>query len=161
MGMKDLFKGRDTLTTELSMLPRETKRRILDNVNRRRAQIVEEKLLERQMGSFGQEKEKGRNWGKFKEGMQNRRKELTEKGILKPLVRVNRENFRSPMEEASKKARAAEIKRLEDQRNKMKSGSLMDKVSTIKIKELKLKIPKSDSPFSVRRKSDYIKDGII
>jgi len=65
------------------------------------------------------------------------------------------------MEEASKRARADEIKRLEDQRNKMKSGSLLESNNRIKMKELKLKIPKSESPFTTKRKSNYIKDGII
>ena len=65
------------------------------------------------------------------------------------------------MEEMSKKARREEIKRLEDQRNKLKAGHKLATSSKIKIKELKLKIPKSDSPFTERRKSNYIKDGIL
>jgi len=157
-----MFNKRESLTEELKMLPRETKKRILDNVNRRRNEIMEERLLEKQLKEFksGKDKDK-RTWGHFKEGMQNRRKELTDKGILQPIVRVNRENFRSPMEEASKRARASEIKRIEDQRNKMKSGSLLEGETRVKIKDLKLKIPKSDSPFTAKRKSDYLKDGII
>lgn len=162
MGIKDLFKREDTLTTELSMLPRETKQRILDNVNRRRGEIIQEKILENQLKAFKSEKENNKKtFGQFREGMQRRREELREKGILQPIIRVNKENFRSPMEEASRRARAAEIQRLEDQRNKLKSGSTLESNNMIKMNKLKLKIPKSDSPFSTRRKSNYLKDGII
>ncbi len=161
MGIKNMFKRRESLTDELKMLPRETKRRILENVNNRRRQIIEEQLLENQMKAFQPQKEKGGKLNKFREGMQNRRKELQDKGMIPPIVRVNRENFRSPMEEASKRARAAEIKAIEDQRNRMKSGSMLESGNRIQLKELKLKIPKSESPFTTKRKSNYLKDGII
>ena len=75
MGLKEIFKKRDTLTDELKMLPRETKRRILDNVNRRRNEIIEERLLEKQLKSFKSKKEKTkRTFKQFKEVMQSRRK---------------------------------------------------------------------------------------
>ncbi len=156
-----MFKGRDTLTKELSMLPRETKKRILDNVNRRRNEIIEEKLFEQQSKSFNIDNNKEKRSTKFKEGMMRRREELKEKGIIQPVIRYNKENFRSPMEEASKRARAAEIKGYEDQRNKLKSGSMLESNQIIKMNELKLKIPKSDKPFTTKRKSNYLKDGII
>lgn len=166
MDINNIFGKKDTLTEELRMLPRETKKRILENVNRRRNAIIEEKLLEKQLKGYDKPSKKDkRTFGQFKEGMQNRRKELQDKGIIQPLIRYNKENFTSPMEEASKRARAAEIKRLEDQRNKLKSGSLLESNSRIKLKDLKLKIPESDSPFSIKKKlnkkTDYLKDGII
>ena len=161
MGMKDLFKKKDSLTQELSMLPRDTKKRILENVSRRRSEIIQERLLESQMNSFGPEKDsKKRSWGQVREGMQKRRKELTDKGILKPLVRVNRENFKSPMEEASKRARAKEIKGIENQRNRMKSGSLLESNMGMKMNDIKLKIPEGDSLLK-KRKPNSLRDGII
>lgn len=161
MGIKDMFKKRESLTNELRMLPRDTKRRILDNVNRRRSEIIEEKLLESQLRSFQPQAEKGGRMKKFSEGMRARRKELQDNGMIQPIIRVNRENFRSPMEEASKRARAAEIKALEDQRNRMKAGSMLESGNRIQLKELKLKIPRSDSQLLKRRKTNSFRDGII
>lgn len=131
------------------MLPRDTRKRILENVNKRRNEILEEKILEKQLKEYGKgsvEAKQGK-WKLMKEGMQKRREELTKQGILKPLVRYDKKTFKSPLQEMSEKSRAAEIKRIDDQRNKLKSGSSLglgngiSDGTKIKIKELKLKSP--------------------
>ena len=160
MGLKDMFKKRDTLTDELRMLPRDTKKRILENVNRRRSEIIEERLLESQLKSLNSNKETKKTFGQFREGMRRRREKLKEKGILKGPVRYKRENFRSPMEEMSIKSRQNEIKRLEDQRNKLKSGHKLSGDFKLKIKDVKLKVPKGKGILS-RKVKGGLGDGII
>jgi len=159
MGLKNLFSKReDSLTKELSLLPRDTKRRILENVTKRRNEILEEKILEKQLKEYNHntEQQTKRTWSNMKEGMKNRRKELREQGILKPVIRYNKENFESPIEKVSKINRANEIKRLEEQRNKLKSGYSSGLNQPIKLKELKLKVPESDSLlFKKKRKNQY------
>jgi hypothetical protein len=149
MGIKDLFKKEEAIVRELRMLPRVTKKRILENVTRRRNQIIEEELLKRQLkGLQPEEKPKKERLKKFRQGLAARREDLREQGIIQPVVRYNKENFQSPLEVASKKARINEIKRLEEQRNKLKSG--FKKNETFKIKKSKLKTPR-----------DRLKDGIL
>lgn len=156
-----MFKKRDTLTDELRMLPRDTKKRILENVNRRRSEIIQERLLENQMKMLNSNKESSKTPGQFREGMKNRREELKEKGILKPLVRYDRKNFRSPMEEMSIKSRQDEIKRIEDQRNKLKSGHKLDGRFKLKMKDVKLKVPKGKGILSRKKVKGGLRDGII
>jgi len=141
--MKNPFKKQDNLSKELSMLPRETKKRILENVTKRTNEILEERLIARQLKSYqNTEKQTSkRTWGSFKQGMQSRREELKKQGILKPLIRYDKKNFQSPLQEASKKARQIEIKRLEKQRIKLKRG--YSNKPTIKLKKLKLKAGKT------------------
>ncbi len=145
MEIKNIFKKENNLFKELNMLPRETKNRILKNVNDRKAEIIESKLLSQQLKQFetNTNKENSRSWGKFKSGMQNRREELKRKGILKPVIRYNKENFQSALEIASKIARQREIYRLENQRSKLKLGYI--EKPKIKLKKLKLKAGKKIS----------------
>lgn len=143
MGIKDAFKKEESISRELSLLPKDTKKRILENVKRRRNEILEEKILERQLKqvSYSEKSEKKGKWNGVKQGMQARREELKRKGIIKPVIRYNKQNFESPIEKASKEARRNEIRRLEAQRNKLKSG--YSQASPINnISKLKLKVPK-------------------
>lgn len=143
MRVKNPFKKqRESLSTELSMLPRNTKKRILENVTKRRNEILEEQLLTQQLKGYGRNSVEARQgkWKNFKSGMQSRREELKKQGILKPLIRYDKKNFQSPIEKASIQARANEIKRLEAQRNKLKSGYI--EKPKLKLKKLKLKAGK-------------------
>lgn len=158
MAMKDMFKRKDSLSEELRMLPRETKRRILENVSRRRSEIMQEKMLKNQMKGFGSEEKQSRP-SKFREGMMKRRQYMIDQGVIKPPIRYNRENFRSPMEEMSALSRKNEIKRIEDQRTKMKMGHRLGSATTLKIGEVKLKIPKSKS--ILHKKGRGMRDGIL
>ena len=115
--------------------------------------IIEKKILETHLKEISQPKEKKRTFGKIKEGMQKRRKELIEQGIIQPPIKYNKENYRSPLEEMSRKARKDEIQRLEDQRNKLKSGCQLGDDMKIKIKDLKLRMP--EDKFK-RKKSGFI-----
>ncbi len=155
-----MFKVRESLTDELRMLPRDTKKRILENVKRRRNEIIEEKLLEQQLKEINKAgSSEPKKWSMVREGMQRRREELRKQGILKPLIRYDKKNFRSPLEEMSQKARADEIKRLEDQRNKLKAGYGIGMKPGMKLKTLKLKIPKSSG--MLIKKKGGLGDGII
>jgi len=161
MGIKDFFKKKDDdLSEELRLLPRDTRKRILENVNRRRNEILEERILEKQLKYYGKEESveaKQGKWAKLREGMRKRREELKKQGILKPLIRYDKKNFQSPLEEMSRKARAEEIKRLEDQRNKLKAGnklSISNGVSDnlkLKIKPLNLKDPQPNLRLAKKR----------
>lgn len=144
MGIKDLFKREDNLSKELKMLPRETKKRILANVIRRKNEILEERLLEKQLKEHNKPEPKPSKWSGVKEGMANRREELRRQGVLKPIIRYDKKNLQSPLEEMSRKSRANMIKGLEDQRNRLKSGCTLDCDKRPKIKDLRLKVPKSD-----------------
>lgn len=137
-----MFKKEDNLTKELKMLPRETKKRILENVVRRKNEILEERLLEKELSNYNKSESKPSKWSSFRSGMQKRREELTAKGIIKPPIRYNKQNFRSALEEMSIKSRADEIKRLENQRTKLKSGISFNS-EKIKLNDLKLKVPTS------------------
>ncbi len=155
MGFADFLKKEDNLSKELEMLPSETRRKILERVNRRRYEIIEEKLLENQLKQYKeQQPEKASRWTTFREGMKNRREYLKEQGVIKPVIRYNKENFRSPLEEMSRKARADEIKRLENQRSSLKAGAKLDTSFFKKPKDLKLKAPKEPS-FKPKRKKKH------
>lgn len=141
MGIRDFFKRDDPLSEELQKLPYGTRQKIIENVNNRKNQILEEKLLKKQLKQY--ENDKPSKWGQVREGMRNRREELKEKGILKPPVRVNKENFKSPLEEMSRKSRQDEIKRMEKQRENLKSGAIINK-TVMKIKPTKIRMPKNN-----------------
>jgi hypothetical protein len=64
------------------------------------------------------------------------------------------------MEEMSIKSRQNEIKRIEDQRNKLKSGHKLNVDFKLKIKEVKLKVPKGKGKLSNKNKGG-LRDGII
>ena len=124
------------------MLPSGTRKRLLSNVSKRKLEIMEERVLESQLKNLKEDKTQKATWSQLRQGMQKRREELKEKGIIQPPIRYNKQNFQSPLEEMSRKARADEIKRLEDQRNKLKSGHKLGNNQSMKLKPLKLKAPK-------------------
>lgn len=55
------------------------------------------------------------------------------------MVRYNKPNFRSPLEDASKRARKAEIERLEEQRDRLKAGFALESDTVIRMRNLELK----------------------
>lgn len=159
MVLKDVFKREDSLTKELKMLPRETRKRILENVSRRRNEILEEKLLEKQLKQYKDDsRPEKRRWSSMKEGMAKRREELRKEGILKPIVRYDKKNFKSSLQEMSEKSRQDEIKRIESQRARLKSGhslggnGISESGKKIKLKDLKLKAPQTTGFEGLKRK---------
>jgi len=145
MKIFNFFKQDNSLSKELDLLPRETKKRILENVIKRKNEILEEKLLEQQLKQLktNNNTNSGSRWSNFKEGMKKRREELRKKGILKPIIRYNKDTFRSSLEEMSIKSRNNEIKRLEEQRLRLKNGHSLNFNKQFKApKKLKLKSPK-------------------
>ena len=156
-----MFNKRDSLIEELQMLPRDTKKRILENVNRRRSEIIEERLLESQLKDINKTNKRDKAPSQFREGMRRRREELREQGILKSPIRYDKQNFRSPMEEMSIKSRENEIKRLADQRDKLKSGHKLSADFKLKIKDVKLKVPKGTGILSSEKIKKGLRNGII
>lgn len=125
MDINKIFTGKKSREIEniINKLPYDTKKRIQEEIIQKELEIN----LHNEINDYFNKSNKGNRASRFKQSRISRREELKRKGVIKPIIRYNKELVRTRAEELSAKSKADFIKELELRRMKQKEGCTLDK----------------------------------